>query len=162
MAKHKYIDAGKIINTHGIKGDVKIEVWLDNAAFLKQFKRIFIDGDEYTVRSASVQKDFLLSHIGGVDSIEKAESLKGKVIRILREDAALDDSEFFYCEVIGASAFDESGKLIGIVSEVFETPASAVYVIKGKEEHYVPDVPEFIMSVDCENNRMTVRLIDGM
>lgn len=162
MARKEFIEAGRIVNTHGIAGEVKTEVWLDSPSFMKGFKRFFIRGKEYAVNSSRMQKGFLLISLAGIDSINAAMALKGEIISIARSDAALPKGGCFVDELIGARAVDEQGREIGILEEVFESPASPVYVIRGDEEHLVPGIPEFIISKDADAGLITVRLIDGM
>ena len=157
-----FIPAGKIVNTHGVYGEVKIEVWLDSPEFLKSFKRIFLEGKEYRFKRASVHKGFLLAALEGIDSMDSAIALKGKEISILRSDARLPKGKFFLCEIMGARAFDAEGNEIGILTEIIENPAQPIYVIKGEREHLIPAVEEFILSTDVENKIIRINLIEGM
>ena len=158
----QYIEAGKIVNTHGVSGDVKIEVWLDTPAFMKTFRRFFIGGREVGVIASRVQKDFLLARLDGVNDLNDAMALKGAVVSIAREDAHLAPSEFFFCEIIGARVLDEAGREIGILESVEETPSAPLYIVRGEREHLIPGVPEFIRKTDPENGVVIVRLIEGM
>ena len=162
MEKKQYIEAGRIVNTHGVAGEVKIEVWLDSPQFLKSFKRCFIDKREVKLLSARVHKGFLIAKLQGVEDVNAAMALKGRTVFIDRADARLPKGAFFLQDIIGASVVDEQGREIGKLSDVMETPASNVYVVKGEREHLIPAVPEFILSTDAENGIITVHLIEGM
>ena len=162
MEKKQYIEAGRIVNTHGVAGEVKIEVWLDSPQFLKSFKRCFIDRREVKLLSARVHKGFLIVKLEGVEDVNAAMSLKGRTVFIDRADARLPKGTFFLQDIIGASVVDESGNEIGKLVDVMETPASNVYVVKGEQEHLIPAVPEFILSTDADNGIITVHLIEGM
>lgn len=162
MEKQAFIEAGRIINTHGVAGEVKIEVWLDSPAFMKKFKRLYIGGRETAVLSAREHKGFLLAKLDGVDDVNAAMALKGKTLLINREDVRLPKGAFFIQDIIGASVIDQSGAEIGRLSEVLETPAHRVYVVKGEKEHLIPAIPEFVMSTDSEAGVIRVRLIEGM
>ncbi len=162
MQKQPFVEAGCIINTHGVKGEVKIEVWLDSPAFMKRFARVFVDGKETEVESARVQKSFLLCKLRGVDDVGAAMALKGKVVSVAREDARLPEGSFFLQDIIGAQVVDEQGKTVGTLTDVLECPASNIYVVTGEEEHLIPAVPAFILHTDPENGVITVRLIEGM
>ena len=162
MEKQQYIEAGRITNTHGVAGEVKIEVWLDSPQFMKRFPRIYIDGRPLALRSARVHKQFLLCALEGVEDVNAAMTLKGKTVYIDRGDAKLPAGAYFLQDLIGAQVVDEQGKEIGVLTEVMERPASNIYVVKGETEHLIPAVPEFIMSTDIEAGRITVRLIEGM
>lgn len=162
MEKKQYIEAGRIVNTHGVAGEVKIEVWLDSPQFLKSFKRCFIDRREVKLLSARVHKGFLIVKLEGVEDVNAAMALKGRTVFIDRADARLPKGAFFLQDIIGASVVDESGNEIGKLVDVMETPASNVYVVKGEREHLIPAVPEFILSTDADNGIITVHLIEGM
>ena len=162
MEKKQYIEAGRIVNTHGVAGEVKIEVWLDSPHFLKSFKRCFIDRREVKLLSARVHKGFLIAKLENVEDVNAAMALKGRTVFIDRADARLPKGAFFLQDIIGADVVDESGNEIGKLTDVMETPASNVYVVKGEREHLIPAVPEFILSTDAENGIITVHLIEGM
>ena len=162
MEKKQYIEAGRIVNTHGVAGEVKIEVWLDSPQFLKSFKRCFIDRREVKLLSARVHKGFLIVKLEGVEDVNAAMALKGKTVHILRADARLPKGAYFLQDIIGAKVQDEQGREIGVLTEVLERPASNIYVVQGAQEHLIPAVPEFILSTDPEAGVITVRLIEGM
>lgn len=162
MEKQNYIEAGRITNTHGVNGEVKIEVWLDSPAFLNKFDRLFLEGQERKLLSARVHKGFLIAKLEGIGDVNAAMALKGKTVHILRSDAKLPKGAYFLQDIIGASVQDEQGREIGLLTEVLERPASNIYVVQGAEEHLIPAVPEFILSTDPEAGVITVRLIEGM
>ena len=162
MEKKQFIEAGRIVNTHGVAGEVKIEVWLDSPDFMKRFKRLYIDGQEKKVLSAKTHKDFLLVKPEGIEDVNAAMSLKGKTVYVARADARLPKGAFFIQDIIGAAVVDENGQEVGKLTDVMETPASRIYVVQGETEHLIPAVPEFIMSTDVDAGIITVHMIEGM
>ena len=162
MGKSEFIEAGRIVNTHGVSGEVKIEVWLDSPDYMKGFKRLFLGERELRVASARVQKGFLLAKLDGVDDVNAAMPLKGKVVSIAREDAKLPKGAFFVQDILGARVVDEDGAEVGTLVDVLERPASNIYVVKGETEHLIPAVPAFILRTDAENGVITVRMIEGL
>lgn len=162
MEKKEFVEAGRIVNTHGVAGEVKIEVWLDSPAFMRKFKRLYLDGRELKIVSAREHKGFLIAKIEGVDDINAAMPLKGRTVCIRREDARLPKGTFFLQDIIGAAVVDESGEKIGTLTDVMESPAGNIYIVNGEREHLIPAVPEFILSTDAEAGIITVRLIEGM
>lgn len=162
MEKKRFIEAGRITNTHGVAGEVKIEVWLDSPRYFKTFRRIFIDGVEVELVTARTHKDFIIAKLEGVEDVNDAMRLKGRTVYIDRADAALPRGGYFLSDIIGASVLDEQGNEIGRLTEIMETPASNIYVVKGETEHLIPAVPEFIKSTDADNGIITVHLIEGM
>lgn len=164
MSKQEYIEAGRIINTHGVRGEVKIEVWLDSPAFLRRCGRVFLDGRECKILSAREQKQFLIARLEGVEDLNAAIHLKGRKISIFRGDAGLSEGSYFLQDIMGARVLDEAGVKIGTLEDILERPASNVYVIRSDDgkEHLVPAVPAFIKKVDADAGVITAHLIEGM
>ena len=162
MEKQQYIEAGKIVNTHGVAGEVKIEVWLDSPQLLRRCGRIFLNGAEKKLLSGKVQKNFLIAKLEGVDDVNAAMGLKGKTVTVDRNDVRLPKGTFFVQDILGASVRDEQGREIGKLTDVLERPASNIYVVQGEQEHLIPAVPAFILNTDAEAGVITVRLIEGM
>jgi 16S rRNA processing protein RimM len=158
----KYLEAGKIVNTHGIRGEVRIQPWADSADFLKGFKRLYIEGQPLELVSARVHKEFLIAQFKGVDDVNAAMALKNKLVSIDRADAKLPKGAFFLQDIIGAAVVDEEGAELGKLSDVLETPAGNVYVVTGEREILIPAVPQFVLKTDVGAGVVTVRLIEGM
>lgn len=160
--KQQFLEAGQIVNTHGIRGEVRIVPWADDAAFLKKFKTFYIDDKPVRVKSSRVHKDMLIALLEGIDDINAAMPLKNKVIKIDRNDARLPKGAFFIQDILGARVVDEAGKLIGTLTDVMDLPRGQVYEVKGEQEHLIPAVPEFVLNVDADAGEVVVRLIEGM
>ena len=157
--KLQYIEAGEIVNTHGIRGEVKVLCWLDDPEMLCEFERCRINGKEYIMDQVRVQKTCNLVKIKGIDTMEAAQAMRGKIIELYRED--IDDEVIFAAELIGMEVF-AGGESIGKIREVLDYPGNSVYVVKGHYEYMIPAVNQFILSTDMEANRMEVKLIEGM
>ena len=163
MEKKALIEAGRIVNTHGVQGEVKIEVWLDSPRFFKSFRRLVLpDGGDRKVLSAREHKGFVIARLEGVEDVNAAMRLKGLTVSVRREDAALPRGAFFLQDIIGAQVVDEEGRGIGTLCDVMETPASNIYVVRGEREHLIPAVPEFVKKTDADAGIITVHLIEGM
>ena len=158
----EYVEAGRIVNTHGVNGEVKIEVWLDSPEYFRSFKRLYLNGEEKKVLSARVHKSFVIARLDGVEDLNAAMALKGKTVEILRADAHLKEGEFFVQDILGFRVVDERGTEIGRLVDAEETPASMLYVVRGESEHLIPAVREFILSIDAEKEEIRVHLIEGM
>ena len=155
----QYIEAGEIVTTHGVRGEVKVLCWLDAPEMLCEFDRCRIDGKDYEMESVRVQKTCNLVKLSGVDTMEDAQKLQGKVLELYRED--IDDEVIFAAELIGVQVIAED-TCIGTIQEVLDYPGNQVYVVRGEHEYMIPAVKQFILSTDMENNTMQVRLIEGM
>lgn len=157
--KLQFIEAGEIVSTHGVRGEIKILTWLDSPEYLLDFDRVRIGGVDYSVESCRVQKTCNLLKVKGVDTMEDAQALRGKTVEIYRCD--VDDDILFAAELIGMDVYSEE-KVIGQITDVLDYPGNSVYVVKGEYEYMIPAVKAFILSTDLEANRMDVRLIEGM
>ncbi len=157
--KLQYIEAGEIVTTHGVKGEVKVLCWLDDPEMLTEFDRCRIDGKEVSMESVRVQKTCNLVKLQGVDTMEAAQALRGKTIELYRED--IDDEVIFAAELVGVEVYAD-GKKIGKIKEVLDYPGNSVYVVKGDYEYMIPAVKQFILSTDMDKNEMQVKLIEGM
>ena len=150
------------MNTHGVRGEVRIQPWADEAAFLTRFRRFYIDGAPVKVRSCRVHKQMCVAALEGVEDVNAAMALKGKVLFIDREDARLPAGTVFLQDIIGARCVDETGRELGTVEDILSEPAASVLVVQGEREILIPDVPAFVLDKDADAGLVTVRLIDGM
>ena len=153
-----FLQAGEIVSIHGLRGDMKVLPWSDGPDFLLPFRRVQIDGREYAVENCRVQKTCNLLKLKGVDTPEAAQALRGKTVEIFREDA--DKDVIFAAELEGVEVY-AAGRMIGSISEVLDYPGNSVYV-KGERSYMIPAVKEFILSTNLAENRMEVKLIEGM
>ena len=158
----QYLEAGRIINTFGIRGEVKLEPWCDSAEFLKPLRRMYIDGKAWKVLSSRVHKGCLIVLFEGVADMNAAMCLKNKIVFFDRADAKLPKGHFFLADIMGAEVVDENGARVGTLTEIVELPGQNVYIVRGETEHSIPAVPEFILETDPVNCRIRVHLIEGM
>ncbi len=157
--KLPFIEAGEIVNTHGIRGEVKVLCFLDDPEMLCEFERCRIRGKEYTLEEVRVQKTCNLVKLSGIDTVEAAQAMRGQMLELYRED--IDPEVIFAAELVGMEVFAE-GECIGKITDVLDYPGNSVYVVKGKREYMIPAVKAFILSTDMDANRMEVRLLEGM
>lgn len=157
----KYLEAGKITNTHGVRGEVRITPWADSAQFLRRFSVFYIDEKPVRVVSSRIHKSQLIAKLEGVDDVNAAMGLKNRVICIDRADACLPKGRFFVQDLLGLPVRGDDGADLGTLADVLELPQGKVYVVRGDREILIPDVPEFILNVDAEEG-LTVHLIEGM
>ena len=125
---------------------------------LCDFDRCRMDGREYKILQCRVQKSCNLVKLEGIDTMEAAQKLRGKVIELYRED--IDDEVIFAAELVGVQVYAD-GRCIGAITEVLDYPGNSVYVVDDGK-YMIPAVKEFVLSTDMEKNEMQVRLIEGM
>ena len=153
------VEAGEIVSTHGIKGEMKVLPWVDGPDILCEFDRCRICGKEYEIEACRVQKTCNLLKVKGIDTMEAAQLMRGKVVELYRED--IDDEVIFAAELVGMEVYCE-GEMIGKIKEVLDYPGNSVYVVKGQYEYMIPAVSQFILETNMEENTMQVKLIEGM
>lgn len=158
--KLPFIEAGEIVTTHGVRGEVKVLTWLDSPEDLCDFERCMIGEQEYVIESCRVQKTCNLVKLCGIDTMEAAQAMRGKVIRLFRED--IDDEVIFAAELIDMEVYTSAGDMIGKIADVLDYPGNQVYVVKGEHEYMIPAVKAFVLSTDMESNRMEVTILEGM
>ena len=154
-----FIEAGEIVNTHGVRGEIKMLPWLDSPEDMRGFTRCRIGGKDYAITACRVQNTCNLLKLEGVDTMEAALALRGKTVTLYRED--MDEDVIFAGDLIGMEVFSQA-KRIGELTQVLDYPGNQVYVVKGEREYMLPAVKEFILSTDLEANRMEVKLLEGM
>ena len=160
--ERELIEIGRIVNTHGIKGELKLLPHEESPEDLRGLSALFVDGRERKIRSARVHKGALLVTLEGVEDVNAAMRYKGRRVFIDRADAPLPEGGYFIQDIIGARVVSESGGEIGVLAEVIDAPAGMVYVVRGETEHLIPAVPEFILAADADAGIITARLIEGM
>ena len=156
--RKSFIDAGEIVTTHGVRGEAKVLTWLDCPEMLCEFERCRIDGKEFKIESCRVQKTCNLLKLQGVDTMEDAQAMRGKIVQLYRED--ISDDVIFGDELKGVAVYCENQK-IGEITDVLDYPGNSVYVIN-KGEYMIPAVKEFVLSTDIDKNELHVKLIEGM
>ena len=159
--KKKYLEAGQIVSTHGVQGEVKVLPWCDGPEFLKGFDTFYIEGQAYPVLAARVHKNMLLCHLRGVDDMNAAQALKNKVIQIDRDAANIPEGRVFISGLIGLPVY-AGGQEIGALQDVYTGPANDVYIVQGQRQYMIPAVSEFLEEVNVDEGYIRVKLLEGM
>lgn len=164
--KKEFLEIGKVVGTHGVRGMVRIQPWSDDADFLTRFKNFYLQNGETKIQISKIAPhgNVVLASVKGVNSIEDAEKLRGQVLYIKRADANLPEGRYFVSEIIGARVFDaDTDELLGILSDVSPTGANDVWHIKRNEREYlVPAIPDVIITVDIDNDIIKIKPLKGI
>ncbi len=158
----QFLEAGEIVSTHGIQGEVKILPWADSPEFLLSFRTLYLNGQPYTVQSSRVHKTCVLAKLQGIDNPEDATLLRGKVVSIDRSQVKLPKGTVFIADLIGCRVLDDAGAEIGKIKDVLTMPSSDVYMIHGEKDYMIPAVKEFVKEICVEEGFVRVHLIEGM
>ena len=157
------LECGKVLNTHGIRGELKVANYCDDG-FFKKIKTVLIGGTEYKIKAVRNHGAFVLLTLEGIETVEQAMLLKNKAITIPRADLKLKKGEYLYQDIYGFDVYDlRTETTIGKLKEVLERPASMVYVLDcDGQEVLIPAVAPFHQGVDLEKQVLTLRTIEGM
>lgn len=162
----RYLEAGQIVNTHGLNGEVRVLSWGDTSDFLTQFDGFYFgEGTEYTkVKITSTNKGSAIMKVDGVNDINGAIKLVHKLIYIDREWVKLPEEAHFEQDLIGLSVEDvDTGHVYGVLREVAKTGANDIYnVVDGASEVWIPAIKDVIKSVDIEGRKMLIKPLKGL
>lgn len=160
----EFIQIGQIVNTHGVRGEIKVNPIGITAEELSAFSVFYVDGAAVKPLSRRVHKNTLLLTLPDVTDMDAALAWKGKIVSIRRSDAHLPAGIYFDEELLGLTVLDSaSGEAIGTISDVLTYPAHKVYEVKGAHEYLIPAVPGvFIESVDPDGGTMRVHMMKGL
>ncbi len=161
-----YLEIAKIINTHGIRGDLKLDLWCDSPATLKKIKTLYLDDSgkqPVSVSDIRMHGRFCLLKIAGIDNPEDGAKYKERVLYAAREDIPLADGDFFIVDLIGTPVIDaDNGTKYGTLVNIIENPANDIYEVRTKKgPAYIPAVAQFVIRLDPPTG-IYVRPIPGM
>lgn len=162
--KVEFITAGRIVNAHGVRGEVKLLPQGVDTDILMECKVLYMDGRPVTPSARRVHKGCLLLSLPGVEDMDAALALKGKSVSIRRSDVRLPEGVYFDGEIVGLTARDAAtGEELGQVEEVLDYPAHKIYAVRGgKDEYLIPAVPAFIAAVDLEGGAIDIHMLEGL
>lgn len=154
-----FVRVGQIVGTHGLKGQVKVDLLTDFPERLAIGRRLRLEGEWVEVTDLLWHKNRPILRLDGVRSIEAAEALKWKFLEAAEDDLDLEEDEFMIKDLLGLEVFEESGRRLGEVEDVLPYPAQDLLKVG---ELLIPLVKEFVLDVDLDAGRVTVRLLEGM
>ncbi len=162
----KFLEGGKIVGTHGVRGEMRVECWCDSPQFLAQFKTLYFDeGKEKIKVQSRAHKNMVLMKMPGIDTIEQADTLRGKIVYIKRSDIKLEEGVNFVQDLIGLEVTDsKTGEIYGTVKDVLYTGSNDVYEMKGKDDklYYIPAIPDIIDKIDIDGGKILITPMKGL
>ena len=162
----QYLEVGKITNTHGIMGEVRVQPWADSPEFLCRFKTLYVDKTHWPihVERARVHKNMVILKLEGVTDVPGALAMRNAILYIDRKDANLPEGSFFLADIMGLEVRDaQSDQVLGKVEDILTLPANNVYVVRGgPREILIPAVPQFIAETNVEDGYLRVNMMEGL
>ncbi len=164
-----FLEVGKIINTHGLKGEVKIATWTDYPEDFEEIGKVYIKtkaGNEVlNILNVKYQKNNIIVKFKEISDINEAEKYKGLVVLADREDLPeLEDGAHYIADLIGLEVVDEDGEVLGKLVDVFNTGANDIYDVKraGKRNLLLPVIDEVVKNIDLQTGKITVHVMEGL
>jgi 16S rRNA processing protein RimM len=152
---------GKIVNTHGLKGEVKVISLSDDDTRFKKLKDVYIDGKKEKIIGFKLQPGRVVLKIEGVETIEEAQKLKNKLIEVTRENAIkLPNDTYFVADLIGCTIYDEDKNDLGKIFDVLFTGSNDVYWVKGKKELLIPVLKDIVLDINIETKSVTIKNVE--
>lgn len=165
----KYLEVGQIVNTFGIKGQVKVKPFTDDIKRFDELKEIYIEKKNelnlFQIEQVNYSKNMVILKLKGVDNPEEAEKLRNCYIKIDRKNAKkLPKDTYFIADLIGLDVYTDENKLLGKVDDIYNSGSSDIYVVKDElgKQILLPAIKEVLKQVDLENGKIIVHLIKGL
>lgn len=163
----KYLEVGKINNTHGVRGELKLTLWCDDIEYLKQFKTLYFDdkGEKAVeLLSARPQKNLAIIRLDGIDTMEKAEKLKGKLLYCNRDDAKIEEGSNYIADLIGCYVVDiDTEEEYGQVKDVLNYGSCDIYDIESWGKHtLIPATDDIVKEINVEYKVIRIKKMKGL
>ncbi len=164
----QYLEAGKVVTTHGVRGEMKLELWCDGVDFLKKTGRLYASakgGKCYNITAIRPQGQMALLQLEGVNDMDAARALRGQVFYFDRNDATLPEGRWYVADLIGCEVRDaDTGKVYGVVTSVDHPGAQDIYTVKapGGKEYMFPGVDAFLKERNPPEGYILVTPIPGL
>ena len=165
----KRLEVGQIVNTFGIKGEIKVTPFTNDIRRFDDLKKVYVktrkESKLYNVENARYHKNMILLKLKGINTPEEAEMLRNAFLEIDREDAIpLEEGTYFIADLLGLEVYTDEGKLLGKVEDIYNTGSKDIYVIKDElgKQVLLPGINEVIKEVDLNNGKIIVHLIPGL
>lgn len=163
------LEIGKIVNTHGLRGEVKIVPWTNTPDVFEDIEYVYIknarEEKKLEIKNVKYQKNNIIVKFVGLDDISQAELLKNAVVTTDREQLGeLPDGEYYIADLIGCEVKSEHGEVYGKLTDVLPTGSNDVYVVKreAKRDLLIPVIDDVVLDVDINNKKIIVRLMEGL
>lgn len=166
--KKQYLEIGKITKLQGLKGEVRVQYYCDDAEMLEEFPELYLDKAKTPVtveRSRYLKSDVAVIKLKGVNTPEEAQKYIGKMLYFNRDDAELPEDTWFIQDIIGLSVVDaDSGRVYGKVDDIYQNGSADVYSIRTPEGKQLmfPAIPEVLLETDIDGGKLIIRPLAGL
>ncbi|OGO78522.1 MAG: 16S rRNA processing protein RimM [Clostridiales bacterium GWB2_37_7] len=164
----EYLSIGQIVNTHGIRGELKVYPLTDDAARFDKLKEVYIESKgvmtKYQVESSKHLKNTVILKLKGIDTMNDAEKLRQLYLKVGRWDAVrLPKDAFFVCDIVDSEVYDIHGVLLGKLYDVLQTGSNDVYVVKTEDKDLlIPALKSVVKEINLQSRKIIVDLPEGL
>lgn len=162
----QYLEIGRVVSTHGLRGELRVDPWCDSPQFLCQFKTLYLKKGETKLSvSSRPHKTIAIVKAKGIDTIEEAEKLRGRVLYINRSDARLAPGEYFIQDLMGLDVIDiDTSKSYGKITDVLKTGANDVYQVtdEKKKDYLIPVIDDVVKEIDINGGKVLIKPLKGI
>lgn len=167
MPKQTYLEAGQVVGTHGVRGELRVQPWCDSPAVLAALSTLYLDRDgvQPVKIKARAHKNMALVKLEGVDTVAEAEALRGRILYLHRDDVKLEPGRYFIQDLLGLRIVDaDTGELYGELTDVSATGANDVYHMRYRvgREILIPAIPQVIAQIDTDGGVLRLRPMPGL
>lgn len=157
-------EVGKIVNTFGIKGEVKVALYTEDISNFKKNNKVYVGNKEMLVENARLQKNMLILKLKDVNTMNEAEELRNNIISVKRTKKELPEGTYYIADLIGLEVYTDEGILLGKVTDIYNTGANDIYTVKTLEnkEILLPAIKDVIKQVDVQNEKIIVHILKGL
>lgn len=163
------LEVGKIVNSYGIKGFVKVVPLVDNNNQFKDLETLYIEEKNNNIKQLHIEevkfsKNLVLLKFRGIETIEQAEEYRNYYLKAKRSDIKLEKGAHFIVDLIGLEVYTEEGNFLGKLTEVLQPGCNDVYIVENesKKQVLLPAIPDVIKKIDIDNKKMVVKLLKGL
>ncbi len=158
------LEIGKIVNTFGIKGEVKVYPYTDDINQFKKIKKVYINNEEKEIESVKFHKNNVILKIKGIDNMTEAENLRNTVIEANRSTKKLPENTYYIADLINLDVYTDENNFLGKVKDIYNTGANDIYSIETPEgkEILLPAIKDVIKQIDIENKKIIVHILKGL
>lgn len=164
--RNEFLELGKIVNTHGIRGEVKIQPWCDDPAIFDELEYIYLDNEKYYIERSRFHKNCEIVKLEGIEDINQAELFRNKIVTIEREALGeLPEGTYYMVDILGLPVKTADGTILGVIDDIIKTGSNDVYVLKetfNGKQILIPVIDSVVKKVDIDEGYVLVELMKGL
>lgn len=154
----EYFKVGQIINTHGIKGEVKVFPLTDDVNNFKRYKKVLVEDKWMNIQGVKFQKDRVILKLEGIDTMNDAETYKQKYLKVLRdEEPELEEGTYYVSDLVKCTVFDTENNELGQIYDVIQTKNNDVYWIRKPKELLIPVLEDIVLDINIDEKKIIIK-----